>query len=273
MGRRFQSSKAGQSLDEKNVTIALYATATAVAVMGLSYAAVPLYQMFCQHYGIGGTTQVATAEQFKNVRPVKGAKPITVHFSASTSDSMPWTFRPQQKSVVVVPGETALAFYTAHNPSDKAVTGVSTYNVNPPRAGLYFHKIQCFCFEEQRLRPHEEIDMPVFFYIDPSALEDPGMDGVKSIVLSYTFFRTGDAEVLGLADEVRKQQGYGMLAPGAAPDDGTREKIRQWAEGMAQLTGVALPDNASGSGSGCEAASASGTASLSGNGSAGTVRG
>jgi hypothetical protein len=106
-----------------------------------------------------------------------------------------------------------------------------------------------------------------------SALEDPGMDGVKSIVLSYTFFRTGDAEVLGLADEVRKQQGYGMLAPGAAPDDGTREKIRQWAEGMAQLTGVALPDNASGSGSGSEAASASGTASLSGNGSAGTVRG
>lgn len=145
------------------------------------------------------------------------AKPITVHFAANTSDTMPWSFKPQQKSVVVVPGEvgvmrsgafclrvspkvhphtrpqflaqTALAFYTAYNPSDAAVTGVSTYNVNPPKAGLYFHKvrrmlpdhstrcvtitqphffivtstsqIQCFCFEEQRLRPHEEIDMPV----------------------------------------------------------------------------------------------------------------
>lgn len=99
------------------MTIALYATAAAVAIMGLSYAAVPLYQMFCQHYGVGGTTQVATIEEFKTVRPVAGAKPITVHFTANTSDSMPWSFKPQQKSVVVVPGETALAFYTAYNPS------------------------------------------------------------------------------------------------------------------------------------------------------------
>ena len=90
-----------------------------------------------------------------------GGRPITVYFNADTSSSMPWKFVPQQRAVRVVPGETALAFYTAYNPTDKPITGVSTYNVTPARAGLYFNKIQCFCFEEQRLKPHEEIDMPV----------------------------------------------------------------------------------------------------------------
>jgi cytochrome c oxidase assembly protein subunit 11 len=139
----------------------MYATAGAICVVGISYAAVPLYQIFCQATGYGGTTQQASEEKFKNMKPVPGARQLTVHFNADTSSSMPWTFVPQQRVVKVVPGETALAFYTAHNPTDAPVTGVSTYNVTPMRAGLYFNKIQCFCFEEQRLRPHEEIDMPV----------------------------------------------------------------------------------------------------------------
>jgi cytochrome c oxidase assembly protein subunit 11 len=92
---------------------------------------------------------------------VEGGRPITVHFTANTTDTMPWSFKPQQSAVKVVPGETALAFYTAYNPTNRPVTGVSTYNVSPARVGLYFNKIQCFCFEEQRLRPGEEIDMPV----------------------------------------------------------------------------------------------------------------
>ena len=95
------------------------------------------------------------------MRPVPGARPITITFNADTSDNMPWRFTPQQDFVRVVPGETALIFYRAYNPSSKPVTGVSTYNVTPMRAGIHFNKIQCFCFEEQRLRPHEEIDMPV----------------------------------------------------------------------------------------------------------------
>lgn len=118
-----------------------------------------------------------------------GAKPITVRFAASTSDSLPWKFVPQQREVSVVPGETALAFYTAVNNSDEPVVGVATYNVTPAKAGAYFNKIQCFCFDQQRLRANEEVDMPVFFYIDPSFEDDPQMDPVKDIVLSYTFFK------------------------------------------------------------------------------------
>lgn len=94
----------------------------------------------------------------------------------------------QQKEIKVVPGETALAFFTASNPTEKPITGVATYNVTPMKAGNYFHKIQCFCFDEQRLRPHEQVDMPVFFYIDPEFLNDPSMTDVTNICLSYTFF-------------------------------------------------------------------------------------
>ena len=107
---------------------------------------------------------------------------------------MPWKFRPSQKEVRIVPGETALAFFKAVNKSDKPVTGVATYNVTPMRAGIYFNKIQCFCFEEQRLGPKEEVDMPVFFYVDPEFLDDPLMDGIKTLTLSYTFFKTEHEE-------------------------------------------------------------------------------
>jgi len=105
---------------------------------------------------------------------------------------MRWNFKPQQYEIKVMPGETALAFYTAKNPTDKAVTGISTYNVVPFEAGAYFNKIQCFCFEEQQLNPHEEVDMPVFFYIDPEFTADPRMEFVDTITLSYTFFESKD---------------------------------------------------------------------------------
>eukprot|EP00049_Salpingoeca_infusionum_P007973 m.128628 g.128628 ORF g.128628 m.128628 type:complete len:175 (-) comp13875_c1_seq1:280-804(-) len=114
---------------------------------------------------------------------------LRCRFNADTSANMQWKFRPQQKEVKLVPGETALAFYTATNPTDKAVTGISTYNVVPYEAGLYFNKIQCFCFEEQRLNPNESVDMPVFFYIDPEFAEDPNLVDVDDITLSYTFFK------------------------------------------------------------------------------------
>lgn len=111
---------------------------------------------------------------------------------------MRWNFRPQQTAIRLVPGETALAFYTATNPTDEPITGISTYNVIPFEAGQYFNKIQCFCFEEQRLNPHEQVDMPVFFYIDPEFTEDPAMAKVDTITLSYTFFEAKEAERLGL---------------------------------------------------------------------------
>ena len=100
---------------------------------------------------------------------------IRVKFNSDLSANMRWDFRPQQREVYVVPGETALAFFTATNPTDEPIIGVSTYNVIPFEAAQYFNKIQCFCFEEQRLNPHEQVDMPVFFYIDPEFAEDPNM--------------------------------------------------------------------------------------------------
>ena len=212
----------------RNRTLGVYAVATAVAVGGLSYAAVPLYKVFCQATGYGGTTQKAEEEKFKGMRPVEGARQITVHFSAETSAAMPWTFKPQQRSVKVVPGETALAFYTAHNPTQEAVTGVSTYNITPMRAAPYFNKIQCFCFEEQRLKPSEEIDMPVFFFVDPEFLKDPAMANIQSLTLAYCFHRTGELSVQELSTELAKRELEGTEA---------KRKIAAWQEGVAARTG------------------------------------
>ena len=105
---------------------------------------------------------------------------------------MPWTFYPLQKSIDVYPGDTALAFFMAKNETNEAVTGVATYNVLPLKAGLYFNKIQCFCFEEQRLQPNEEIEMPVFFFLDPEIESDARFTDVEHIMLSYTFFPVDD---------------------------------------------------------------------------------
>lgn len=115
---------------------------------------------------------------------------LKIRFNADIGASMRWNFRPQQYEIRIVPGETALAFYTAKNPTDQPVIGISTYNVIPFEAGAYFNKIQCFCFEEQQLNPHEEVDMPVFFYIDPDFVADPKLELVDTITLSYTFFES-----------------------------------------------------------------------------------
>ena len=215
------SSRASER--SSNISMAYGVSAVAVLVFGLSYASVPLYKVFCQMTGFGGTTKRATESKAKTIKPVEGGKIVRIDFAAAVHDAMPWSFKPVQHSVKVVPGETALAFYTVKNPTDKPITGVATYNVHPPKAGLYFNKIQCFCFEEQRLNPREEVDMPVFFFLDPEMVTDPAMvrrhyllilfvfvskqstvlcmlltqDNVKSIVLSYTFFKTGEEEVPG----------------------------------------------------------------------------
>jgi cytochrome c oxidase assembly protein subunit 11 len=183
-----------ETREEMNSKLGYYFSAIAIFVFGLSYASVPLYKVFCQMTGFGGTTQVADELKATNVKPVPGGKVIRVDFASSVHDTMPWKFTPTQRNVRVVPGETALAFYTVKNPADRAITGVATYNVFPPKAGLYFNKIQCFCFEEQRLGSKEEIDMPVFFFIDPEICDDPAMENVHTILLSYTFFKTGEEE-------------------------------------------------------------------------------
>lgn len=154
------------------------------------------YRLYCQTTGLGGSAVAGHAsDQIENMVPVKD-RIIKVTFNADVHASLQWNFRPQQTEIYVVPGETALAFYKAKNPTDKPVIGISTYNVVPFEAGQYFNKIQCFCFEEQRLNPQEEVDMPVFFYIDPEFAEDPRMVNVDLITLSYTFFEAKEGQKL-----------------------------------------------------------------------------
>mmetsp|Transcript_1784 Transcript_1784/g.5194 ORF Transcript_1784/g.5194 Transcript_1784/m.5194 type:complete len:376 (+) Transcript_1784:81-1208(+) len=184
---------------------ALYLIALTVAMVGITYASVPLYRMFCQATGYGGTVAEGTTVEAKlRARAEKpdpateaaaAARELTVSFNADCNDGMPWKFLPSQGSVKVRPGQSTLAFYTAENVSDKVITGVSTYNVTPQQAGTYFNKIQCFCFEEQKLRPGEKIDMPVFFYLDPEFATDPRMKKVNHLTLSYTFFKVAEEEV------------------------------------------------------------------------------
>lgn len=275
------SSSNESTIHERNIKIAWYAAATVIGALGATYAAVPLYKIFCQTTGFGGTTQRVqlsdwaeskearehsgrgkvsqklwdkliemsnvplemlpvsgggstttshgrgggaktwtdeeAAAKLASLRPRKDGKLITVRFDSTVGDVLPWSFTPAQLDVKVVPGETALSFFTATNHSNTAITGVATYNVHPPKVGLYFNKIQCFCFEEQRLLPGETVDMPVFFFIDPDIMDDPQLKHVTSVTLSYTFFQTDiddeeDEEENEDEDEGgKKQDGVAML--------------------------------------------------------------
>jgi cytochrome c oxidase assembly protein subunit 11 len=161
---------------------------TCIAAVGLMYVGVPFYRLFCQQTGFAGTPKKALELDSNKLQPVPGAKPVIVSFVADTSKKLPWKFVPEQKSITVIPGQTALAFYSAKNESDREIVGMATYSVVPARAAQYFNKIQCFCFEEQRLGPGEQVDMPVFFYLDPEFSFDPMMDCVQDIALGYSFF-------------------------------------------------------------------------------------
>ena len=145
---------------------------------------VPLYELFCRVTGYGGTTQVAEASG----RVID--RTMTIRFNADRADDLPWRFVPRQTSMVVRVGEPNLAFYRAESKSDEAVTGTATFNVMPAKAGLYFNKIDCFCFTEQALAAGETADLPVQFFVDPAIADDPNLDDVTTITLSYTFFRS-----------------------------------------------------------------------------------
>jgi cytochrome c oxidase assembly protein subunit 11 len=154
-----------------------------IAMLGLSYAAVPLYKIFCQVTGYAGTTQRA------KLAPEKATdQMISVRFDANISRDLDWQFKPLQRVIKLKIGEEKLAFYTATNNSSEPITGTATFNVTPAVAGSYFNKIACFCFTEQTLQPGESVEMPVSFFIDPDMLNDPDMKSVREITLSYTFF-------------------------------------------------------------------------------------
>ncbi len=168
---------------KRNWLTAVVAAGVVVGMMGVAYAAVPLYRMFCQVTGFGGTTQVA-----EKAPVAVGERIITVRFNADTARGMPWKFQPQQRAVSLKVGQQALALYEAANPTDRRIVGTSTFNVTPLKAGPYFSKIECFCFTEQALAPGQSVDMPVSFFVDPEISDDRNLDDVKTITLSYTFF-------------------------------------------------------------------------------------
>lgn len=161
-------------------------------MLGLGYASVPLYRLFCQVTGFGGTTQRASesdADAAARIAQSAGGRTISIRFDANTASDLPWTFRPAQPTDTVQIGIRDLTTYVARNDSSVPITGTATFNVEPEQAGRYFNKIQCFCFTEQTLKPGQQVSMPVLYYIDPAALEDERMKGVDQITLSYTFHR------------------------------------------------------------------------------------
>jgi len=170
-------------LARRNGRTAGLAALLVLAMVGLAFASVPLYRLFCQVTGIGGTTQRAAQAP----GPVAG-KEMAIRFDANTASALPWRFGPEKPREIVTIGEREMAFYTARNLSARPVKGTATFNVTPVQAGKYFSKIQCFCFNEQVLRPGEEVRMPVVYFVDPRILRDPDAKGISEITLSYTFY-------------------------------------------------------------------------------------
>ncbi len=159
------------------------AAAFAMSMVGVAYAAVPLYRIFCQITGYGGTTQVSEENS-----DVILSKTINVRFDGNISRNLGWSFKPAERQITLKIGETRLAYYKAQNLGKTRTTGTATFNVTPVAAGQYFNKIACFCFTKQTLEPGESVDMPVSFFIDPEIVNDKDLDGVATITLSYTFF-------------------------------------------------------------------------------------
>ncbi|MFO1142179.1 MAG: cytochrome c oxidase assembly protein [Amaricoccus sp.] len=165
----------------RRIGIALFAVVP--IMVAASFAAVPFYSWFCKVTGYAGTTEVAKAAPAE-----VSDRLVTVSFDANTAPGMPWQFRPKQKSMTVKLGETGLAFFEAYNPTDETIAGQAGFNVVPFSVGGYFDKIACFCFNLQVLKPHERVDMPVTFYVDPKLLGDRETRDVTDITLSYTMF-------------------------------------------------------------------------------------
>lgn len=176
---------------QKNTRTGFVVLAVVLGMTALSFAAVPLYSMFCRVTGFGGTTQTA-----ESLPDTVLDRTVTIQFNADTNRNLPWIFKPEQRAIKIRLGERGLAAFHAVNKSSHPTFGMALYNVTPLKVGKYFHKIQCFCFDEQRLEPNQSVSMPVLFYVDPTLNEDPAMDDIKTITLSYTFYpaETEDVE-------------------------------------------------------------------------------
>jgi cytochrome c oxidase assembly protein subunit 11 len=185
-----------------NRRVAVVLGAVVVGMVGVSFAAVPLYSLFCAVTGFGGTTRIADAAPGASAEH----RTFTVRFDSNVSEGLTWDFAPAVKTTQVEVGVENLAFYRATNTGATPIVGTAAFNVTPHKAGPYFMKIDCFCFTEQVLMPGQTVDMPVQFFLDPELLKDPKMDGVTTVTLSYTFYPAEDqskAQQLALAPSVR----------------------------------------------------------------------
>jgi cytochrome c oxidase assembly protein subunit 11 len=167
----------------KNDVVVLSCAVFVAVMVGMSFAAVPLYRLFCQATGYGGTPQRADAAPTSTDKRI-----ITVRFDTNVDPAMPWRFQPEQREVAVHVGEQKLVYFRATNMAATAITGHAAFNVQPDNAARYFDKIQCFCFTEQKLEAHQSIEMPVVFFVDPKILADRGDENIGTITLSYTFY-------------------------------------------------------------------------------------
>jgi cytochrome c oxidase assembly protein subunit 11 len=172
-----------------------------VVMGGLVAASVPLYRLFCAATGYEGTTQRASAAPAEAVT----GRLVTVRFEASTAPDLPWDFRPEQRQVTVHPGEETVVSYRATNRSAESISGRATYNVTPNKAGLYFDKVQCFCFSDQVLAPGQSAELSVSFFVDPGIVADANTADVDTITLSYTFFRAKDGGEPARLSQARPQ--------------------------------------------------------------------
>lgn len=185
----------------RNARTGVILAGVAVGMVGLAFASVPLYRLFCQVTGFGGTTQVAAQAPAAAVE-----RTMVIRFNADVDPKLPWSFQPNQRQISVRVGETGLATYTARNLGATPIVGTATFNVTPLKAGLYFDKVQCFCFDEQRLEAGEEVEMAVSFFVDPAIMDDRNLDEVKTITLSYTFFRAQNDGPAAATTRADKQQ-------------------------------------------------------------------
>jgi cytochrome c oxidase assembly protein subunit 11 len=170
-------------LKRRHRAVALSCAVFVAAMVGAAFAAVPLYNLFCRVTGFGGTPLIATAAPAQAIE-----RRVVVRFDANVAPGLAWSFEPEQREIEIRIGETALVHYVANNLSDHETLASATYNVSPPQAGGYFNKLQCFCFTEQRVGPGEKVEFPVVLFVDPAIDQDPELNSLTSITLSYTFF-------------------------------------------------------------------------------------
>ena len=169
-----------------NAKTGFLAAAVAVSMVGVGFATVPLYRIFCQVTGFGGTTMRVDAAQAATVAATN--KTIVIRFDANHRSDLPWDFKPEWPTDTVSIGAKDMSIFLAKNLSNETVTGTASFNVTPELAGQYFNKIQCFCFSEQTLKPGEQVRMPVVYYVDPKIMSDPNTKDIQEITLSYTFY-------------------------------------------------------------------------------------